>query len=67
MKKVLFFVIAILGCITMQAQVKADANDNKLTKEEVRDGWILLFDGQTTNGWKSAKAPTFPKGGWEVV
>ena len=67
MKKLFLFVITILGCITLQAQEKADANDNKLTKEEIRDGWILLFDGQTTNGWRSAKAQTFPKGGWEVA
>lgn len=25
---------------------------NKLTPEEVADGWILLFDGQTTFGWE---------------
>ncbi len=67
MNKLFLFVITILGCITLQAQEKADANDNKLTKEEIRDGWILLFDGQTTNGWRSAKAQTFPKGGWEVA
>jgi len=67
MKELFLLAISLLGCIMLQAQVKADANDNKLTKEEVRDGWILLFDGQTPNGWKSAKAPTFPKGGWEVA
>ena len=66
MKKLFFFAIALCGALTLQAQVKAEPGDNQLTKEEVRDGWILLFDGKTSNGWRSAKAQTFPKGGWDI-
>src|SRR5262249_25667864 len=25
---------------------------NTLTKEEIQKGWLLLFDGETTFGWK---------------
>jgi hypothetical protein len=39
---------------------------NSLTNEEKSNGWKLLFDGKTTNGWKSAKGSTFPEKGWEV-
>jgi len=28
--------------------------DNVLTKQETAQGWILLFDGKTLNGWDSA-------------
>ena len=28
--------------------------DNVLTKQEKAQGWILLFDGKTLNGWDSA-------------
>lgn len=66
MKKIILLAFALLGGMALQAQVRAEANDNQLTKEEVRDGWKLLFDGKTTQGWRSAKAETFPKGGWEV-
>ena len=29
------------------------AEHNALTKEEIADGWILLYDGQTLFGWRS--------------
>jgi hypothetical protein len=31
----------------------ADAKPNTLTPKEIADGWILLFDGETTFGWKA--------------
>src|SRR5262245_19851681 len=27
---------------------------NTLTPQEIADGWVLLFDGETTYGWKAA-------------
>ncbi|MBX9652879.1 DUF1080 domain-containing protein [bacterium] len=40
--------------------VLAEAPLNQLTPEEVAEGWILLFDGETKFGWK-AEFPTFEK------
>ncbi len=42
------------------------AQDNQLTAKEKKDGWKLLFDGKTTNGWKGAFIPGFPAKGWKV-
>ena len=39
---------------------------NTLTTQEQAAGWHLLFDGSTTNGWRSTKSPSFPASGWEV-
>jgi Domain of Unknown Function (DUF1080) len=39
---------------------------NRLTDAERRAGWKLLWDGKTANGWRSAKAPGFPKKGWSM-
>ena len=39
---------------------------NQLTKKEKDEGWVLLFDGKTTDGWKGYNKDHFPTG-WEVV
>jgi hypothetical protein len=33
----------------------AAAPDNQLTPQEKQDGWILLFDGKTLNGWMTSR------------
>lgn len=44
------------------ADVKAAPPDNTLTETERRAGWLLLFDGQTFNGWMNSNstAPRTP-------
>jgi hypothetical protein len=44
----------------------ADDGQNKLTPAEEKDGWKLLFDGQTTKGWRNYKKDTIGSG-WKVV
>jgi hypothetical protein len=38
---------------------------NSLTEEEQQQGWRLLFDGQSTSGWRSYSAQSV-KPGWKV-
>ncbi|MFT7033604.1 MAG: hypothetical protein ACJA2S_002112 [Cyclobacteriaceae bacterium] len=40
--------------------------DNQLTSAESSQGWKLLWDGKTTNGWRGAKINEFPAKGWEI-
>ncbi len=40
---------------------------NVLSKTEIADGWTLLFDGETTAGWRGFKMGNFPDKGWHVI
>jgi hypothetical protein len=39
---------------------------NTLSSAEKQQGWKMLFDGKTTNGWKAASQEKFPSEGWKV-
>jgi hypothetical protein len=41
---------------------KTEVGQNQLTKEEKAEGWILLFDGEKTDGWRNYGKSTFPNG-----
>lgn len=40
---------------------------NTLTRAQAADGWKLLFDGETSRGWRSARAENFPVEGWTIA
>ena len=50
------------------AVVGVQAADNALTDAERRQGWLLLFDGRTTNGWMNSDrtAPRTPVANGEL-
>jgi len=50
----------------MESPLTPIITKNKLTLDEVKNGWQLLWDGQTTKGWRGAKLSTFPKEGWVI-
>ena len=39
---------------------------NTLSERQKEEGWQLLFDGESSNGWRSARGPEFPVEGWTV-
>jgi len=44
----------------------ASPAQNTLTPGERADGWTLLFDGKTLDGWRGAYLDSLPSRGWEV-
>jgi len=46
-------------------EVTEKTSPNTLTAEEKADGWKLLFDGKTTEGWRGYKKETFPAA-WNI-
>ena len=52
MKKIIYLCFTALTIVTMISCQNKTVKDNKLTREEKKQGWKLLFDGQTLNGWR---------------
>lgn len=64
MKNILLFVFILL-IATGQAQKQKKQPDNTLSPTEKKQGWHLLFDGKTFNGWKGFNKNDVPKN-WSV-
>ena len=46
--------LLLAGLLLPAARLSAADSPNTLTEEELAAGWILLFDGQSSYGWKAA-------------
>jgi hypothetical protein len=55
-----------LDKFTMISPVKPVITKNNLTIDEEKNGWKLLWDGKTTDGWRGAKLDEFPEQGWQM-
>ena len=39
---------------------------NNLSEQESNNGYVLLWDGATTEGWRGAYSTSFPENGWTI-
>ncbi len=53
----------LLGCSVL---VSCGPKENTLTKEEIADGWVLLFNGENLDGWRVYNS-TEQSTDWRVV
>ena len=47
-----FILLAVMSMIIATTGCTENAKHNTLTQQEIADGWQLLFDGTTLNGWR---------------
>ena len=55
MKKYSFVLFASALLAAFSFTHKDQNKDNQLTSQEKKDGWQLLFDGKSLNGWRTFK------------
>ena len=51
---------------SQKMQIAPVTTKNTLTTSEEKDGWKMLWDGKTTEGWRGARLEDFPQEGWEI-
>ena len=49
----------------VEATVVEEVAINALSQKEAEDGWMLLFDGKTSEGWRGYKKDVFPSD-WKI-
>ena len=65
--KLAMLLVGVLGVVFVGNGIRAGQTPvNTLTAAELDAGWELLFDGETTNGWRSYR-PDMQVDGWGAV
>lgn len=49
-----------------QAAPQVNCIANTISEKEASEGWKLLWNGKSTEGWRGAKLTTFPSKGWVI-
>lgn len=63
----LFISITFLASCTCNKEKNNNTNEpNTLTKAEIADGWELLFDGKSFDGWRGIGIKGIPEGHWKI-
>ncbi|NSW93429.1 MAG: DUF1080 domain-containing protein [Bacteroidales bacterium] len=66
---ILPLLMAVISCsqkppkgspLSLLAEIDKKAEPNTLTSKEKSAGWVLLFDGTTSNGWRGYNMSEFP-------
>jgi hypothetical protein len=59
---------SILSCVILMGLATSSLAQGTEKKPAPKDdGFVSIFDGKTTTGWRGYNKPSFPKEGWNVV
>jgi len=64
---IVFSCIIVIGLATSCGSGGNATKDDAKSETVEDDGFVSIFDGKTTTGWRGYNKPTFPDHGWEVV
>jgi len=67
MKHLLSMVAMMMSATVLFGNEACCTAVNTLTAQERQEGWQLLWDGKSGDGWRSAKSDSFPTQGWEIA
>ncbi len=59
------FNIILSGALVIGLVTSCGSGGN--SKKAKDDGFVSIFDGKTTTGWRGYNKPAFPEKGWEVI
>ncbi|MCF6268954.1 MAG: DUF1080 domain-containing protein [Melioribacteraceae bacterium] len=62
----ILIILLNISCTKSNKNVEKTNMLNTLTKEEVADGWQLLFDGESFEGWRGIGITGIPTGYWKI-
>lgn len=57
----------ILSCVLVLGLATSCGSGGGKKASSNDDGFVSIFDGKTTTGWRGYNKPAFPSEGWEVV
>ena len=57
--------ILLFTCFVIITSFSVSAQHNKLTKKEIKEGWKLLFDGKSFDGWRKCNSSEMAAN-WEI-
>ncbi len=62
---VLLSCVLVIGLVT--SCISKTKEKGKTSAEVTDKGWVSLFDGQTTTGWRGYNSTAFPRAYWDIV